>query len=209
MHFLWGSGGATYEHHVQAAYLLAMLLKVEVPLIKNGTISEVAFQATNRGFETDDLLLEIKLNSGEKQMHLGQIKHNIVLTEANLTFNEVINAFWEDFNNPDFDSNKDRLLLITSNITKNDKNQIGVLLDWASTHKDEDDFYDEAGRIAVKRQHLSIFENVLKKSNNNNAVSKKKTWQFLKCVALLVYDFTTEASIHYNNVVKSYYINKS
>ncbi len=61
-----GSGSATYEHHDQAAYLLAMILGIEVPLAPNGKISEFAFQTTSCCYETDDLYVEIDLGSGVK-----------------------------------------------------------------------------------------------------------------------------------------------
>lgn len=207
--FSMGSGGATYEHHIQAAYLLAMILKIEVPLAPKGEISEVAFQTTSRGYETDDLYVEIDLGAGVRQKFLAQIKHNVALTETSKVFNEVISAFWKDFNNTNFVRNTDRLLLIKSHLTINDKKHIGVLLDWASTHKDEKDFYSEVNRIAIKKQHLKIFETLLKKANGNKTVSEKEVWEFLNCMALLSYDFTTEASIQDANVLNLITLSKA
>lgn len=197
--FSMGSGGATYEHHVQAAYLLAMILQMEVPLVTKGKICEVAFQTTSRGYATDDLMVIVDLGAGSQQKILGQIKHNIALTENNEVFTEVITAFWKDFNNGDFNKNKDRLLLVKSNLTNNDKNHIAILLDWASTHKDENDFYKEVERIEVKKQHLNIFENLLEKANDGKSVSKKDIWQFLKSMALIGLDFGIETSTALNN----------
>ncbi len=197
--FSMGSGGATYEHHVQAAYLLAMMLQIEVPLVTKGKICEVAFQTTSRGYATDDLMVIVDLGAGNQQKILCQIKHNVALTENNDVFNEVIIAFWEDFNNINFDKSRDRLLLVKSNLTNNDRNHIVVLLDWAFTHKDENDFYKEVERIEAKKQHLDIFENLLKKANNNKSVSKKDIWLFLKSMALVGYDFGVETSTALNN----------
>lgn len=36
--FSMASGGATYGHHVQAAYFLAMILQIEMPLVTKGKI---------------------------------------------------------------------------------------------------------------------------------------------------------------------------
>lgn len=204
-----GSGGATYEHNVQAAYVLAMLLKIETPLVTTGKISEVAFQTTSKSYATDDLLVEVDLGSGKKKKILGQIKYNVALTEANETFNEVITAFWKDFNNDTFDKGIDRLLLVKSNLTNNDKKHFNVLLDWASTHNNEVDFYKEVERISIKKQHLIIFENLLKKANNDVDVSKKNVWMFLKCMALVGYDFTTETSTAYSNVLNIITLSKA
>ncbi|SFN37833.1 NACHT domain-containing protein [Salegentibacter flavus] len=206
--FSMGSGGATYEYHVQAAYLLAMMLRIEVPLVTKGKICEVAFQTTNRGYATDDLMVIVDFGSGNEQKILGQIKHNIVLTKNNDVFNEVITAFWKDFNNASFNKSKDRLLLVKSNLTNNDKKHIVVLLDWASTHKDENDFYKEVERIEVKKKHLDIFENLLKRANDGKSVSKKNIWLFLKSMALAGYDFGDETSTALNNSLNLITISK-
>nr|MUH39031.1 hypothetical protein [Zobellia laminariae] len=183
--FSMGSGGATYEHHVQAAYLLAMLLKIEIPLVTKSLITEVAFQTTSKGYATDDLLVEIDLGSGVKKKILGQIKHNVALTETNETFKEVITAFWKDFNNTKFDKSTDRLLLVKSNLTNNDKKHFNVLLDWASTHNNEIDFYEEVERIAIKKQHLNIYESLLKTANDDVEIPKKIFGCFLNAWHLL------------------------
>lgn len=207
--FSMGSGGATYEHSVQAAYLLAMLLKLEIPLVTNGRISEVAFQTTRRGFATDDLLIVVNKGDGNSHTILGQIKYNVALTEANDTFNEVMIAFWKDFNHSNFNQDTDRLLLVKSNLTNNDKKHFNVLLDWASTHHNEIDFYQEVERIAIKKQHLKIFENILKRANDGSALSKDQVWKFLRSMAIVAYDFTTETSTAYATVLNLINLSKS
>nr|WP_288934788.1 hypothetical protein [uncultured Allomuricauda sp.] len=207
--FSMGGGGATYEHHVQAAYLLAMILQVEVPFVTNGKIGEVAFQTTSRGYATDDLMIIVDLGAGKQQKILVQIKHNVALTENNDVFNQVMAAFWKDFNNANFKKNKDRLLLVKSNLTKNDKNHISVLLDWASTHKDEIDFYKEVERIDIKKQHLKIFENLLRTANNGKSVPKKEIWLFLRSMAIVAYDFSIETSTSLNSSLNLITLSKS
>jgi hypothetical protein len=86
-----------------------MILGIELPLAPNGKISEVAFQTTSRGYETDDLNEEMDLGSGVEQKFLAQIKHNVALTETKEAFKEVINAFWKDLKNINFDKTKDIL----------------------------------------------------------------------------------------------------
>ncbi|WP_136480303.1 hypothetical protein [Cognatitamlana onchidii] len=70
--FSMGSGGTTYQHHVQAAYLLVMILRIEMPLVAKDKICEVAFQTTSRGYATDDLMVMVDLGNSETQKILGQ-----------------------------------------------------------------------------------------------------------------------------------------
>lgn len=187
--FQTSGGGYDYEHDIQASFLTAMIIKGGLPVFPNGKITEICFQCKNKGYKTDDLFVQAEDVHGLHRI-LVQVKYNISLTEKNETFIEVMNSFWRDFNNTKlFDKTKDKLFLIKSGLTNEDRNHICVILDWASTHKDENDFFSEVERIDVKNQKLAVFANILKRVNNNTSLSKKEIWQFLNCFTLLSYDF--------------------
>ncbi len=199
--FQTSGGGYDYEHYVQSSFLTLMMLQGGIPVFPNGKITEICFQCKNKGYATDDLFFTVNNLTGQSRI-LIQIKYNISLTEKNEIFKDVIKSFWTDFNNSDvFDKTKDKFFLIKSSLTNDDKNHINVLLDWAITHKDENDFYSEVERIDVKKQKLVIFSNILKIANNNIALSKKEIWQFLKCFKLLSYDFTSESSTDQSHIL--------
>ena len=207
--FQTGGGGYDYEHYIQSAFLTTMVLGGTVPIFPNGKITEMCFQCKNKGYITDDLFLEITNVTGTHKI-LSQIKYNIALTEKNKTFTEVINAFWKDFNNGDiFDKAKDKFFLIKSGLTNDDKNHINVILDWATTHKDEDDFFSEVERIDIKNQKLQIFSNLLKEANGDIALTKREVWEFLKCFKLLSYDFGSENSTDLTNILNLISLSKS
>lgn len=203
--FQTSGGGYDYEHYIQSSFLTLMIVQGIIPVFPNGKITEICFQCKNKGYTTDDLFIELNDSLGLHRV-LIQIKYNIALTEKNETFKEVIKSFWTDFNKADvFDKTKDKFFLIKSGLTNDDKNHINVILDWASTHKDEDDFYSEVERIEIKNQKLAIFSNLLKIANGDVALSKKEIWEFLKCFKLLSYDFTSENSTdqaHILNLIK-------
>ncbi|SDZ90644.1 NACHT domain-containing protein [Bizionia paragorgiae] len=207
--FQMSGGGYDYEHYVQSGFLLAMILQGSIPVFPNGKVSELSFQCKRLGYETDDLFLKIKARSNEHRI-IAQIKYNISITEKNDTFFDVINAFWKDFNNDKiFDKQKDKLFLIKSSLTNEDKNQTLVLLSWASTHKDEKDFFSEVERIKVKKDKLTVFSNLLKRANNNVELSETELWEFLKCLQILAFDFISESSISETNALNLIKLSKS
>ncbi len=203
--FQKGGGGTNFEQAVQTAFLTTLIIKGNAPLDFTNEITEVAFQTTNRGYETDDLFVEAKSSIGQHRL-LVQIKNNITLTADNVLFKEVIKAFWKDFNNTSlFDKAKDKLIIIKSGFTKEERNHLKSLLNWANTHATETDFVTEVNRIQGKKKRLDIFRESLKEVNGNVELTDKEIWEFLKCFDILEYDFTNEISvdeIYFHNLIK-------
>lgn len=203
--FQKGGGGTNFEQSVQCAFLTTLMIGGNAPSIPNNQLKEVAFQTTNRGYETDDLLALAKSELGEHRL-LAQIKYNLTFSENNAIFNEVLEAFWKDFNNTElFDKNNDRLLIIKCGLNNVERNQIKTLLNWAKTHNSEVDFVTEVNRVIVKKEKLNIFRESLKIANDNKDVSDLALWEFLKCLDVLEYDFTNESSIdetYFLNLIK-------
>ncbi|HTN07600.1 hypothetical protein [Agriterribacter sp.] len=192
--FQKGGGGTNFEQYIQAAFVVTMAVKGNAPCIPQNEIEEIVLQASNRSWETDDMLVIAKSKSGNHQL-LVQAKHTLVFSEENETFNEVILAFWSDFNKPAFNKMNDRLLIIKNRLNNIEKNHIKGILNYAKTHSSETDFISEVNRIKEKKERLDIFRKTLKVANNNNAVGEKNLWEFLKCLDVLGYDFLNEGSV--------------
>lgn len=203
--FQKGGGGTNFEQAIQTAFLSTLIIRGNAPLNFANEIIEVAFQTTNRGYETDDLLIVAKSAIGQHRL-LVQVKNNITFTADNALFKEVIKAFWKDYNNTAlFDKAKDKLIIIKSGFTKEERNHLKSLLDWANTHATETDFVTEANRIKGKKDRLDFFRESLKEVNNNEALTDKEIWEFLKCFDVLEYDFTNQNSvdeIYFLNLIK-------
>lgn len=207
--FQMSGGGYDYEHYVQSGFLLSMILQGSIPVFPNGKIKELSFQCKRLGYETDDLFLKVRVGTNEHRI-ITQIKYNISITEKNATFFDVISAFWKDFNNEKvFNKQNDKLFLIKSSLTNEDKNQTLVLLSWASTHKNEKDFLKEVERIKVKKEKLTVFSNLLKRANNNLDLSDKELWEFLKCLQILAFDFISESSTSEANALNLIKLSKA
>lgn len=200
--FQKGGGGTNFEQLVQTAFMTTLIIRGKVPCIALGELSEVAMQVTNRGYETDDFMVTAKSASGEHRL-LVQVKHDISFTSDNEKFKEVINAFWKDYNDTSiFDKSKDKLIVVKNGLTKDERNHLKSLFNWAVNHATETDFLLEVNRIKAKKKRLDIFRAVLKEANNNTDLTDKEIWEFLKCVDVLEYDFLNEGSID-----KAYFFN--
>jgi hypothetical protein len=200
--FQKGGGGTNFEQSIQTAFLTTLIIRGNVPCIPASELVEVAFQVTNRGYQTDDLLAIAKSVKGEHRLLL-QAKHDISFTIGNDIFKEVMNSFWKDFNNSSiFDKSKDKLIIAKNGFTKDERNHLKSLFNWANNHATETDFISEVNRIEAKKGRLDIFRAVLKEANNNTDLADKEIWEFLKCVDVLEYDFLNEGSID-----KTYFLN--
>jgi len=204
--FQKGGGGTNFEQLIQTAFLTTLIVKGNAPsCFSPNEIIEVAFQTTNRGYDTDDLLVIAKSTFSEHKL-LIQIKHNISFTTKDKIFKEVIESFWKDFKKTDiFDKKKDRLLIIKSGFTQDERNHLKSLLNWAKTHGSELDFFTEVKRIKGKENYLQVFRDCLKEANNGIALTDPEIWEFLICFDVLEYDFANEGSVdkaNFLNLIK-------
>lgn len=202
--FQKGGGGTNFEQNVQTAFLVTMLIGGDVPCVPSSTISEIALQVTNLGFETDDLMVVAKSVNEEHRL-LIQIKHEIAFTLKSALWREVLTAFWKDFNNTSFNKRKDKLIVVCGGLTKNDRNHLKTLFNWANTHSCASDFLSEVNRIKAKREQLDVFRTILKEANNNTELADEVLWEFVKCVDVLEYDFLNEGSVcktNFLNLIK-------
>jgi dephospho-CoA kinase len=200
--FQKGGGGTNFEQSVQTAFLVTLIIRGNVPCIPSGELSEVALQITNRGYETDDFLAIAKSPIGEHRL-LIQVKHDISFTIKNEKFKEVISAFWKDYSNASiFDKTRDKLIVVKNGLTKDERNHLKSLFNWAVNHATETDFLLEVNRIRDKKERLEVFRAALKEANNNTDLTDKEIWGFLKCVDVLEYDLLNEGSID-----KTYFLN--
>ncbi|ANW95825.1 hypothetical protein AXE80_05810 [Wenyingzhuangia fucanilytica] len=206
--FQTGGGGFHYENYVQASFLLQMIINGVVPSFPNGKITEIGFQNKNKGYQTDDLFLKVEEDNITKRI-ISQIKYNIPISSKNEIFLEVIKAFWEDFNNVNhFDRQRDKMFLIKSSLTNNDKNHIVYLCQIASKQSTSQDFFSEINRTKIKKEALDIFEESLTLAKGD-AITEKELFQFLKCFHLLAYDFTAEASTDETYTLNLIHLSKS
>ncbi len=193
--FQKGGGGTNFEQSVQAAFVTTLIISGHAPCLPANEVKEVSFQNTSKGYETDDLLVIAESALGRHRL-LMQVKHDVSFTEGNETFKEVLSAFWRDFNNPSlFDKTRDKLIVVKNGLTKEERNHLKTLFNWANSHSNEVNFLTEVNRIKGKKDRLDVYRTLLCEANNGVALSDKELWEFLRCSDVLEYDFLNEGSI--------------
>lgn len=196
-----GSGGSLFENNIQTAFAVLMLTDGFSPCLPQWTITKIKLQGKHAGFETDDLIVFVEDGTGRQAKLLAQVKHTLSITENDPTFQEVIEAAWNDFNNPKvFTFGQDSIALITGPLATVDINDTRVLFEWARNMENAEEFLENVAKAnfsnATKRNKLKAFRKQLKKANNEVDVSDEKLWEFLKSFYLLGYDLDIQSGVH-------------
>lgn len=199
--FSTGGGGVHFEAHVQASFVALMLTGGNAPCLPCWPIVEIKLQGKIDGFDTDDLIVVVEnVTSNEKRKLLGQIKHSISITQGNAIFGEVIQAAWNDFNNPDvFTKKKDVIALITGPLSSTDTHNVQWLLNQARHTQNVDEFLRNVRQAkfssAKSTEKLEAIQYHLKAANGGNDLTKDEFYDFLNHFHLLGYDLGNEFGV--------------
>jgi hypothetical protein len=199
--FSTGGGGALFEAHVQAAFVTLMITGGFTPCFPSRPIVEIKLQGKKDGYATDDLIVTTEEPSGGgRRKLLGQVKHSIAFTAQNKLLSEVLQAAFDDFNNPEvFTKRRDAIALITGPLSGIDQECVPWLLDHARATADAETFFrnvsqahftsaDKAKKLNVIRQHLDA-------ANGGKSLSDEEFYRFLLDFHLLGYDLDVEYSV--------------
>lgn len=199
--FSTGGGGVHFEAHVQASFVALMLTGGHAPCLPCWPIAEIKLQGKIDGFDTDDLVVAVEnVNSKERRKLLGQIKHSIAITQGSTLFGEVMQAAWNDFNNPKvFSRDKDIIALITGPLSQTDAEVAWILNHARSNKSDPQRFFRNIATANfssnVKRQKLNVIRNHLKTVNDGIDPTDEVFHKFLTTFYLLGYDLGEEEGV--------------
>lgn len=199
--FSTGGGGVHFEAHVQASFVALMLTGGHAPCLPCWPIAEIKLQGKIDGFDTDDLIVVVEnVNSKERRKLLGQVKHSVAITQSSTLFGEVMQAAWNDFNNPKvFTKNKDIIALITGPLSATDAHNVQWLPNHARHTTNVDEFFRHvhgANFSSPKAaEKLEVIQHHLKAANGGNDVSRDELYDFLNHFHLLGYDLGTEFGV--------------
>ena len=199
--FSTGGGGVHFESHVQASFVALMLTGGYAPCLPCWPIAEIKLQGKIDGFDTDDLIVVVEnTDNKERRKILGQVKHSIAITQGSALFGEVMQAAWNDFNNPKvFVKNKDIIALITGPLSAIDEHNMQWLLNQARHTKNVDEFFRNVQQTNFSPpksiEKLEVIQHHLKSANGGNEVSRDELYSFLNHFHLLGYDLGKEVGV--------------
>ncbi|MFW5487947.1 MAG: hypothetical protein ACNI3A_05985 [Desulfovibrio sp.] len=199
--FSTGGGGAHFEANIQASFATLMLTGGHAPCLPCWPIVEIKLQGKIDGFDTDDLIIVVENHTNKEQRKLlGQIKHSISITKGSVLFGEVMQAAWNDFNNPEvFTKDKDSIALITGPLSATDADNVRWLLNHARHTKDANEFFrhvEQSNFCSSKsREKLNAIQHHLKAANGGNDISDGELYNFLNHFHLLGYDLDNEFGV--------------
>lgn len=199
--FSTGGGGAQFEAHVHASFVVLMLADGFVPCLSALPIKKIKFQGKIDGHQTDDVIIFMeKPDGGQKQKLMGQIKHSVSFTASDTIFCDVINAAWKDFNNNTvFTKRQDAIALITGPLSGTDIDGARWILEWARSCETAEEFVRYVGTAKFssdnKRDKLAAFRTQLAKANSGNEVSEDQLFEFLRHFHILSYDLDVKSGV--------------
>lgn len=200
--FSTGGGGNHFEAHVQASFVALMLTNGFAPSLPCWPILKIKLQGKMDGFNTDDMIVFVgKLGGDQQQKLLAQIKHTVAITATGKVFGDVIQAAWNDFNNPDlFTEGRDSIALITGPLSNTDISGARGILEWTRHTNSAEEFLRMINMSNLsskdKRDKLKAFREQLKRANAGVEVPDDRLFHFLRHFHLLSYDLDIKAGVH-------------
>ena len=195
--FSTGGGGTNFEQQVQAMFLLSLLVEGFCPAIKERT-KKVCFQAKRLGYDADDLAVFTDRNSSEGKL-LCQIKHKIIVSDKNKIFKSVIASAWKDFNKDNFDKKRDKIALVTAQISSSALSSLRFLHAQAKSSINETDFIYRVTTPSFANTDASkVMEKIktcISECTKGNP-SDLDLWYFFKAFIVLLFDLDCEESIN-------------
>lgn len=197
--FSTGGGGVHFEEQIQAMFLLSLLIDGFCPAMGEQT-KRVCFQAKHLGYDIDDLVVFTDRNRGNSEGKLlCQVKHSITATENDKTFKQFVCAAWNDLNKDNFDENRDRIALVTAQISNKAQQSLRFLHAQAIGSVDEKDFFDRVNTQLYSnvdnRKTLTAIKHCIEESKGSEA-NQQEIWRFCKAFILLLFDMDCEESVN-------------
>ena len=193
-----GGQGPYFEQHVDAYWLALLLTEAVPPIVLDGTIAKVSFQAEHLGWSTDDVLVTSRTSTGETRQLACQVKTTLTIGAGNEEFSATIVDAWKDFSSATvFRENIDAIAIVTQLGTNVVLRDFAGLLECArasSTAADFDHRLKTPGFVnAQVRTHASVIDEILK-THEEDVVAAERVWRFLRHLYVLSLDLNIATS---------------
>ncbi len=199
-----GGGGFNFERHVGAYYLALLLLRAVPYGQRAGQVGEVRFQRLYAGEPLDDLIVVSASGVGEQKLAL-QIKRDLVFSEDNSIFEEVLHACWQTFASAQFIRSTDHFGMVIARYSKKVDEYYQRTLEWARNSANAADFFSRIAQPKLAHQDQRNFVALIRsklESYAGGAVTDEALWDFLRALVILHLDVHRHQSKDYTYIVE-------
>ena len=139
-----GGGGYLFEIKAQTAFAILMLTHGRVPGFPNSEIKEIHQQTRISGKSVDDFMLVLNdLNTKSSKRTISfQVKRSIEVGKKSAVFKSVIKAAYKDFCNPEFEKDRDVLVLLCANISYQKLDAYSYVHQFSKKQLDAESFFN-------------------------------------------------------------------
>ncbi len=202
---LTGGAGFTYEAHVAARYLVALLTEGSAPGLNHRIVKRVALQQRSAGEPLDDVIVDANGVGDQSRLSL-QVKRQLTISSAatNTDFREVVVNSWATLQKPGFRENVDRFGAATGTVSAERLRELRRVCELARNSTDAASFFARGGEHgnagADFNTNIGVFRAIL--ADNGIGASNEDLHRLLKHLVLIQFDFLSEDATHTSDAVE-------
>lgn len=202
---LTGGAGFTYEAHVAARYLAALLTEGSALGLNHRIVKRVALQQRSAGEPLDDVIVDASGATDQCRLSL-QVKRQLTISSAatNTGFREVVVNSWATLQKPGFRENIDRFGVATGTVSADRVRELRRVCELARNSTDAASFFARGGEQGSEGRDFNAiidhFRTIL--ADNGVDASNDDLYRLLKHFVIIQFDFLSEESTDASEAVE-------
>lgn len=203
---LTGGAGFTYEAHVAARYLVALLTEGSAPGLNHRIVKRVALQQKSAGEPLDDVIVDANGVGDQSRLSL-QVKRQLTISSAatNTDFREVVVNSWATLQKPNFRENVDLFGAATGTVSPERLRELRRVCELARNSTDAASFFARGGEHgnagADFNAIIGIFRTIL--ADDGIDASNEDLHRLLKHFVVIQFDFLSEEATEASDAVEN------
>jgi hypothetical protein len=190
-----GGAGTFFEQHVNAYWLVQLLVGAIPPILHDCSVVEVHLQTEVLGWHTDDFLIVGESAPGQQRKLAGQVKRSFTVSATDDECKKAFQDFWADFKDAaHFNTATDRIALVTLRGTNTLLEHFAGLLDAARAARDAAEFEQRLATKGFLNAQSIKYANEIRTIVGTievRSVSVGELWPFLRVLHVLSLDLNT------------------
>jgi hypothetical protein len=190
-----GGAGTFFEQHVNAYWLVQLLVGAIPPILQDCSVVEVHLQTEVLEWQTDDFLIVGESAPGQQRKLAGQVKRSFTVSATDKECKKAFQDFWADWKDAGrFNPATDRFALVTLRGTNTLLEYFTGLLDAARAARDAAEFEQRlATKGFVNAQSIKYANEIrtIVGAVEGQSVSVGELWPFLRVLHVLSLDLNT------------------